>query len=185
LVGSRCRWTRWFPGLAVFCCRGCRWFLSGAVWPPCGPRRSASNASERTDHDYIQAVASVMTTDHPSIVLETFWSDEPHADLSPRRRRVGPGSGVARGTRVPPMRDLAESGLSVKSSGPVRMRAPPSALRISERSSPGGGRPRYDCGSQRENIRRSGRSPAAARAPQMNRSDITGPSRVRSFKLIS
>ena len=79
-------------GPCSVCCRGWRWFLSGAVWPPCGPRRSASSASEQTDHDYIQAVASDMTTDHPSIVLEVFWSDEPHADLSPRRRRVDRGS---------------------------------------------------------------------------------------------
>src|SRR5664279_2424582 len=94
---------------------------------PMGPApiREQHIRKDPCDHDYIQAVATDMTTDHPSIVLEMFWSDEPHADLSPRRRPVG--RGVARGTRaVPPMRDHAESELSVNSSGPIRMRAPPS-----------------------------------------------------------
>src|SRR5664279_5247204 len=50
------------------------------------------------DHDYIQAVASDTTTDHPSIVLEVSWSDEPHADL--RSSSAASRSWVARGTRA-------------------------------------------------------------------------------------
>jgi hypothetical protein len=44
---------------------------------PTWPGRCASTASERTERHYIQALASVVTTDHPSIVLEMLWSDEP------------------------------------------------------------------------------------------------------------
>lgn len=84
------------------------------MWPPCGPSRSArsrrrgeltfyrrlgprgsfqptltSNASERADHDDSEVLAYVTTTDHPSIVLETFWSGAPgrRADLDPRWRQ--------------------------------------------------------------------------------------------------
>jgi hypothetical protein len=43
------------------------------MWPE--PVRQ--QCTERTDHDDIQALASVMRSPRPSIMLEGFWSDEP------------------------------------------------------------------------------------------------------------
>ena len=111
------------------------------------------------DHDYIRAVASDTTTDHPSIVLEVSWSDEPHADL--RSSSAASRSWVARGTRASRPCATAPSPSSASKardqSGCVhhhRHYAVPNA-----RPRPAGGRPRYDAA-------RSAKYPSIGAAPR-------------------
>jgi hypothetical protein len=63
---------------------------------PMWPEPVREQRTERTDHDDIQALASVMRSPGPSTVLEMFWSDSRRGSQSSSGRRSSKRSSFGR-----------------------------------------------------------------------------------------